>query len=278
MGDSRVSGEGRAVLGIDLGTSQLKALVATPDGQVLGRGRATYPIAVPADGHAETDPGDWWRAARTAVREALAEAGTPGVTAVALAGQMHGVVLADSAGTPQRPAILWLDRRAVAEAAGYEDLPADLTAPLGNQPSPGMAGPILSWLAAHEPGTMQQARWALQPKDWLRLRLTGHAATDPTDASGTLLFDQQRGTWAGALIQALGLPGDKLPEIREPAGIAGRLRDAPAAELGLPPGIPVATVGIDNAKNAALLAISILALEDKSLESRLREYREKMRK
>jgi xylulokinase len=167
---------------------------------------------------------------------------------------MHGVVLAGHDGLPARPAILWLDRRAVAEAARYEELPARLTAPLGNRPSPGMAGPVLCWLAKHEPGAIGQARWALQPKDWLRLRLTGHAATDPTDASGTLLFDQRRGMWASDLIAALGLPADKLPEIRQPAEVAGRLLGAPAAELGLRSGIPVATGAADTA--AALYAVA----------------------
>ncbi len=251
----------QAVLGIDLGTSQLKALVATPDGQVLGRGRAAYQVAVPADGHAETDPGDWWRAATAAVREAITDARTgdastgaaADVVGVALAGQMHGVVLADAAGAPCRPAILWLDRRAGAEAARYAELPRQLTAPLGNQPSPGMAGPVLRWLATHEPASLDRARWALQPKDWLRMRLTGEPATDPTDASGTLLFDLQRSTWADDLIEALGLPRDKLPEIREPTALAGHLRQGPATELGLTPGIPVAVGAADTA--AALYAI-----------------------
>ena len=220
----------QAVLGIDLGTSQLKALVTTLDGQVLGRGRAAYQVAVPADGHAETDPEDWWRAATAAVREALTDARTGDastgadvdVVGVALAGQMHGVVLADAAGAPSRPAILWLDRRAGAEAARYAELPRQLTAPLGNQPSPGMAGPVLRWLATREPASLDRARWALQPKDWLRMRLTGEPATDPTDASGTLLFDLRRNTWADDLIDELGLPRDKLPEIREPTALAGR--------------------------------------------------------
>jgi len=165
---------------------------------------------------------------------------------------MHGVVLADAAGTPLRPAILWLDRRAAAEAAAYGELPAELTSPLGNQPSPGMAGPILCWLTRHEPAIVSSARWALQPKDWLRLRLTGEAATDPTDASGTLLFDLTRGGWAAAVVTALGLPAEKLPDIREPAERAGRLVPAAAAHLGLRPGLPVATGAADTA--AALLA------------------------
>src|SRR5262249_19915000 len=133
-----------AVLGIDLGTSQLKALIRDADGRVLGRGRAGYQVSVPADDRAETDPGDWWRAARDAAREALAQAHDrdgDGIAAVGVTGQMHGVVLAAADGTPARPAILWLDRRAAAEAAEYRRLPERLTRPLGNDPSIGMAGP-----------------------------------------------------------------------------------------------------------------------------------------
>jgi len=123
----------------------------------------------------------------------------------------------------------------------------DLRARLGNAPSPGMAGPILLWLSRHEPDTYWQARWMLQPKDWLRLRLTGQAATDPTDASGTLLFDLARGEWATDLARALGLRIDLLPAIRPPAGIAGPLLPAAAEHLGLRPGLPVAIGAADTA-------------------------------
>jgi xylulokinase len=249
-----------AFLGIDLGTSQVKALVIGADGQVLGRGRAPYPVEVPAPGRAETDPELWWRATGTAVREARAaatDATHADIAALSVAGQMHGVVLAARDGAPVRPAIVWLDRRAAAEAASYASLPEGLTRPLGNRPSPGMAGPILRWLATSEPAAVSKARWALQPKDWLRLRLTGDAATDPTDASGTLLFDLERGGWATGLIEALGLPAGILPGIREPGEIVGRLRQDAAAHLGLRPGIPVATGAADTA--AALFAARLPA-------------------
>jgi xylulokinase len=259
----------QATLGIDLGTSQVKALVMGADGEILGRGRAGYPVGTPAAGHAETGPEDWWRATVEAAREALANAEAGGdagadvgieVAAVGIDGQMHGVVLAEADGTPVRPAILWLDRRAAAEADRYERLPAELTAPLGNRASAGMAGPVLCWLARHEPDALRRARWALQPKDWVRLRLTGVAATEPTDASGTLLFDLVRGTWAGALIEALGLPAEKLPPLLESTGVAGRLLPRPAGELGLPPGVPVATGAADTA--AALYAAGLESAPD----------------
>jgi xylulokinase len=255
-----VNGHGRvAVLGIDLGTSGVKALVASADGGVLGRGVAGYPVLVPGTGRAESAPEDWWLATRTAVREALAEAGRVTVTALAVAGQMHGVVLVDDRGAPLRPAILWLDQRAAAEAVTYAELPCDYTAVLGNRPSPGMAGPLVSWLMTHEPCTVRASWWALQPKDWLRLRLTGQAATDPTDASGTLLFDLARNEWADPLIEKLGLPREKLPPVRKPTDIAGPLLPGPAADLGLRPGIPVAVGASDTA--AALFATGLRADE-----------------
>jgi xylulokinase len=115
-----------------------------------------------------------------------------------------------------------------------------------------MAGPLLSWLMTHEPGTVRASWWVLQPKDWLRLRLTGQAVTDPTDASGTLLFDLARDTWADPVIGKLGLPREKLPRIAPSASVAGPLLSGPAAELGLCPGIPVAVGASDTA--AALFA------------------------
>jgi xylulokinase len=165
------------------------------------------------------------------------------------------VVLADADGTAVRPGILWLDRRAEAEAARYGELPAELTRPLGNQASAGMAGPMLSWLAAHEPDVLRRARWALQPKDWVRMRLTGLAATDPTDASGTLLFDLARGVWADGVIAALGLPAEKLPPVLRATQVAGQLLPGPASELGLTPGSPVAVGAADTA--AALYAAGL---------------------
>jgi xylulokinase len=245
----------QAVLGIDLGTSGVKALLTGADGAVRGRGTAEYRVRVPATGRAESAPEDWWLATRAAVREALAQADRVDVTALALAGQMHGVVLVDERGAALRPAILWLDQRAAAEAATYAELPGEYTAVLGNRPSPGMAGPLLSWLTTHEPYTVRAAWWALQPKDWLRLRLTGQAATDPTDASGTLLFDLARDAWAGPLIDKLGVPREKLPPVRDSAALAGPLLSGVAADLGLPPGIPVAVGAADTA--AALYAAGL---------------------
>jgi xylulokinase len=240
-----------ALLGIDLGTSQVKALLCAPDGTILGRGAAGYDITAPREGWAESDPEQWWRAVRTAVRQAAPAE----VSAIALTGQMHGVILSNERTLVPRPAILWLDRRASAEALSYDRLSADQLESLANAPWPGTAGPVLRWLSAHEPDVYRSARWQLQPKDWLRFRLTGEAATDPTDASGTLLYDMARDQWAFDVAAALGVRADLLAPIRSPDSVAGELLGDVAAELGLRAGIPVATGCADTA--ASLLAAGL---------------------
>jgi xylulokinase len=242
------------VLGLDLGTSQVKALLCAPDGTTLGQGTAGYQITTPRPGWAEASPEHWWQAACTAVRAAVGPASAE-VAGLAVAGQMHGLVLCTERAVALRPAITWLDRRAEAEAEDYQRLSQDQRTRLGNAPSAGMAGPILLWLSRHEPDVYGQARWMLPPKDWLRSRLTGpgvRAATDPTDASGTLLFDLARDNWATDVARALGLRVDLLPAIRPPAEIAGPLLPAAAEHLGLRPGLPVAIGAADTA--ASLLA------------------------
>ena len=225
---------------------------------MLGQGTAGYQVSTPWPGWAETSPEHWWQATCTAVRAAVGPASAE-VAGLAVAGQMHGLILCAERAVALRPAITWLDRRAEAEADEYQRLGEDLRARLGNAPSPGMAGPILLWLARHEPDVYWQARWMLQPKDWLRFRMTGHAATDPTDASGTLLavllYPGLAGTWATDVARAFGLRTDLLPPIRPSAEIAGPLLPGPAQHLGLPPGLPVAIGAADTA--ASLLAANL---------------------
>jgi xylulokinase len=108
---------------------------------------------------------------------------------------MHGVVLTDGLGQPLRPAILWVDTRSATLNADHS-LDAPILERLGNPITAGMAGSTLLWLREHEPNVYAQARWALQPKDWLRLQLTGELGTEPSDASGTLLYDVMSDNWA----------------------------------------------------------------------------------
>ncbi|MFQ3635323.1 MAG: xylulokinase [Cyanobacteriota bacterium] len=238
------------LLGIDLGTSSLKALLMNADGTVIGEASHPYPVNAPRPGWAESNPQDWWEATAIALRQAVG-ANASQVRAIGLSGQMHGVVVCDAAGNPLRPAMLWADGRSHAELDHYRALGGEALRPLANPLTVGMAGPSLLWLRQWEPEIYRAARWALQPKDWLRLRLTGSAATEPSDASGTLMSDVARGTWAIALLEALNLRTDWLPPIIASSAIAGTLTRNAAEHLGLPANLPVAAGAADTA--AALL-------------------------
>ncbi len=242
-------------LGIDLGTSSLKALVLDVDGSIVGTGSASYPLTTPQPGWAESDPEDWWQAAATAVHEAAGEHASE-VAAIGLCGQMHGVVLSDDAGGPLRPAILWADVRSRRQLEAYSALSAQRRRQLANPPATGMAGPTLLWLRDNERQVYRQAHWALQPKDWLRLRMIREAATEPSDASATLLYDLTTDYWAKDVIDELDLRIDFLAPIRESVEICGVLAAPAAAHLGLRPNLPVVGGAADTA--AAALAGGLL--------------------
>jgi xylulokinase len=237
------------LLGVDLGTSSAKALLLDEDGTVRGEGAAGYEVVAPRAGWAESAPSDWEDATIEAVRQAVAGLGDA-VSGVGLCGQMHGLVLCDDEGTPARPAIIWADGRSRIQLDAYRELDGSLRRVLRNPPATGMAGPSLLWLLEHEPEAYGRARWALQPKDWLRLRLTGTAATEPSDASATLLYDFESDGWAERVCAALGLRTTLLAPLQESATVAGQPTPAAADRLGLRRGIPLAAGGGDTAAAA----------------------------
>lgn len=243
------------LLGLDLGTGSVKALLIDASGTVLGEGGASYPVRSPRPGWAETEPRSWWEACATAVRIAVGGRGAS-VQALGLSGQMHGVVLSDATGRPLRPAVLWADTRSAGLLDRYRGLDAGLLRALANPLAAGMAGPSLLWLRENEPEEYRTARWALQPKDWLRLRLTGEALSEPSDASATLLYDLEADGWSEAVIEALGLREGLFPPLVASAASAGTLTQEAAGALRLPAELPVAAGAGDAA--AALLGSGLV--------------------
>lgn len=237
------------LLGIDLGTGSAKALLLATDGTTIAEASKAYAVHAPHPGWAESDPTDWWIAVGASVRQAVQNHADQ-VQAISLSGQMHGVVLSDATGEPLRAAILWADTRSRTTLDIYHALDAALLERLGNPITAGMAGPTLLWLREHEPLIYKAARWALQPKDWLRFRLVGEVATEPSDASGTLLYDVIADTWAWDAIAALNLRSDWIPKILPSSAIAGYLSDRAAEHLGLPVGLPVVAGAADTAAAA----------------------------
>ena len=237
-------------LGLDLGTSSAKAVVVGTDGQVLAQASAGYAVTSAAVGYAESEPADWWSAVTACAREAVHAAGVR-PAAIGLSGQMHGLVMASAAGEALRPALLWADSRATGALHAYRLLGSGALARLANPLAPGMTGPLLMWIAEHEPRTYTEARWALQPKDWLRARLTGEVHAEPSDASASLLYDVMGDRWDREVVSALGLDASLLAPLLPSAGApAGRLVTGAATELGLPAGIPVAAGAADTAAAA----------------------------
>jgi len=236
------------MLGIDLGTGSVKAAVLDDDGVVLGRASRAYAVQAPRPGWAESDPGEWLAATRDVVGQVLDASGAS-PSSVGFSGQMHGVVLVDDDGSPLRPAILWADSRSTHEVERMgRDLPAELMSRLGSQPVAGFAATSLAWLRAHEPEAFDRARTVLQPKDWLRVALGGDIATEPSDASGTLLFDVAAGQWSAEAVAWAGVDPALLPEVRASESAAGTVRihdrEVPAAVGGADTACVVVGLGL----------------------------------
>ena len=237
-------------LGLDLGTGSLKALLLDEQGEVVAESARSYAVNAPQPAWAESEPQAWWQALCDAVH-ALEPKLRRAVRAIGFSGQMHGVVLSDAQGHALRPAILWADGRGSHYLPRYQALDTAQRLRLANPLSVGMAGLSLLWLQDHESDLYRAARWALQPKDWLRYQLTGSIATDPSDASATLLYDLQADSWAEDIVEALGLRSELFAPLCASSAVAGQLRPDIAASLGLSAGIPVAA-GAGDAAAAAL--------------------------
>lgn len=208
-------------LGIDLGTGSVKAAVVSEDARTLAQASRGYEVFGPEAGRAESDPREWLSAANEVVARVASDIREP-IDGVGFSGQMHGVVVTDADLIPLLPAILWADGRATAEARDLAQSfsQSDLAA-LGSPAVPGFAATTLKWLHHHRPDVMARARFALQPKDWLRAVLGGQVATDASDASGTLLFDVVGGTWSAAAIEWAGVDPAVLPCVRDSSAAAG---------------------------------------------------------
>lgn len=240
-----------ALVGLDVGTTGIKAIAITPDGEVVSSAEERYPLSTPHPGWSEQDPEDWWRASE----KALARLGVD-APRVGLSGQMHGLVCLDEHDRVLRPAILWNDQRTGAECEEIEELVGleRLIALTGNRALPGFTAPKLLWLRRHEPDVYARIRRITLPKDYVRLRLSGEWVVDAADASGTLLFDVANRRWSDDVLAALDIPREWLPPVSESTEIAGA-GDQQAAALGvgvIEPGTVSVVLGTSGVVLAAL--------------------------
>lgn len=237
------------LLAVDLGTESCRAAVMRRDGRLLGLASKTYPLMCPQPGWAEQRPTDWWEGVSASIRAVLEQSGAaPGrIAGVAVAGQMHGVVPVDAAGEPTAASVLlWSDKRSEGICRSFEPSEREeLERLAGNALVPAWMAPKIAWLSRHRATDLAGARAILAPKDFINARLTGAVATDPSEASGSFLYDAHEDRWSDALCDAFGIDRYLLPEIHASGEIVGNVSEEAARATGLRAGTPVAAGGGD---------------------------------
>lgn len=236
-------------IGIDLGTSGVKAILLDESGIIIATKTVTLTVSRPQPLWSEQDPEDWWRATCEAIDGLKEQQDLSNVQAIGLAGQMHGATLLDCEGCVIRPAILWNDGRSQAECKEIEKLIPESRQITGNLMMPGFTAPKLLWVKNNEPDLFEKISMVLLPKDYLRYKLTGDYASDMSDSAGTMWLDVARRDWSDEILEATGLSTEQMPKLFEGTQVTGVLSSDVASRWGIPC-IPVVAGAGDNAAGA----------------------------
>lgn len=236
-------------LGIDLGTSGVKAILLSEEGEVIASHGEPLQVNRPHPLWSEQDPASWWRATDAAVLALGQKHSLSNVRAVGLTGQMHGATLLDKQQNILRPAILWNDGRSAQECRELEASVPNSRQITGNLMMPGFTAPKLKWVAKHEPGVFAQIDKVLLPKDYLRWKMSGVFASDMSDVAGTMWLDVGLRDWSDELLAATGLNRSHMPTLFEGSQITGELLASIAQRWHMPV-VPVVAGGGDNAAGA----------------------------
>lgn len=239
-------------IGLDLGTSAVKAVLVDDDQTVVDQASAPLTVSRPHPLWSEQDPDQWWTATDAAMAEIGSRQGRAlsAVRGIGLSGQMHGATLLDGQDRVLRPAILWNDGRSGTECAELERREPRSRQITGNLAMPGFTAPKLLWVAAHEPDIFKRTARVLLPKDYVRLRMTGACASDMSDSAGTLWLDVAERRWSAEMVEATGLALSAMPELFEGSAPTGTLLPAVAERWGVPRDTVAAGGGGDNAAGA----------------------------
>lgn len=236
-------------IGLDLGTSGLKAILIDDAQKILAEASAPLTVQRPHAAWSEQAPAEWLAAAENVMVGLGAQVSLDGVRGIGLSGHMHGATLVDAAGEVLRPCMLWNDTRAADEAAAMDADPV-FRALTGNIVFPGFTAPKVAWVRTHEPEIFDKIDKVLLPKDYLRFWLTGEAVAEMSDAAGTSWLDTGKRDWSDALLRKCGLSRDQMPRLVEGSEVSGVLRDDLANRWGLRRGVVIAGGGGDNAASA----------------------------
>ncbi len=244
----------KQLIGLDLGTSGVKALLINTRGKVLKTHTEGYPLYQPEQGWSEQDPHEWWDAVLRTLKEILSadEAKPEEVKGLSLSGQMHGSVFLDGKGDVIRKPILWNDTRTTEQCREIEEKVGEekLLELVGNPALEGFTAPKVLWLRENEPENYEKLETLLLPKDYIVYRLTGRLVTEKSDAAGTILYDVRNQEWSDEVISELDIDRDVLPEVLDSVDVVEELKPDLAKELGLSPDLKVIAGGADNACSA----------------------------
>ncbi|QDZ03343.1 xylulokinase [Nitratireductor mangrovi] len=238
-------------LGLDLGTSGVKALLIDPDQRVVASATGDLDVSRPRPGWSEQAPADWIAATETAIGKLQRSHGRElaAVRGIGLSGQMHGATVLGEDDRPLRPCILWNDTRSHEQAAQLDADPR-FRRITGNIVFPGFTAPKIAWMRDNEPDLFARLRKVLLPKDYLRLWLSGGHFSEMSDAAGTSWLDVENRSWSGDLLAATSLSEENMPALVEGTQPAGALRPDLARQWGMAEGVVIAGGAGDNAASA----------------------------
>ena len=239
-------------IGIDVGTSSVKALLVDESGVVIKKATPEYDFSTPKSLWAEANPSDWWEATQNAIKTLLVNMDSSQIGGIGLTGQMHGMIVLDEGGNVLRPCIMWNDQRSHVECneitnrIGREKI-LEIT---GNPVLPGFTAPKILWTQKNEPEVFSAIKKILLPKDYIRFKLTGEFFSDVSDASGTSLLDIKKRSWAKEIFQAMEWPLSWMPEVTESTEASSKISEEAAQLTGLQAGTLVVAGGGDCAAQA----------------------------
>ena len=243
------------LLGLDIGTSGVKALLVSPEGKIISSKTESYPLATPHPGWAEQSPYDWWEATVKVIRKIISHnpIDSSRIKGISLSGQMHSSVFLNEKMEVIRPAILWSDTRTSSQCKEIYTKAGGLDQLINYVSNPALEGftaPKILWLKENELENYQKVKYILLPKDYIRYRLTNELFTEVSDAAGTLLFDVIKKRWSTSLLEKLEIDQNLLPPVLNSFDLAGRITKNIAEQTGLKFGTPVVAGGADNACGA----------------------------
>ena len=249
-------------LGIDLGTSSVKAIIINEEQNIVAQATCELTVQRPQALWSEQDPLQWWQAVNHAVLEIKKNSPEilASIKAIGLSGQQHGATLLDKTGNVLRPAILWNDGRAEAQCEQLAQVVPNYAEITGNQIMPGFTAPKLLWVAQHEPEIFAQVDKVLLPKDYLRYRMSGVFASDMSDASGTSWLNVRERRWSEEMLIATSLTEQNMPELFEGSAATATVLPEIAAQWGIPKTTIIAGGAGDNA--AAAMSINVISAGD----------------